>query len=211
MAPAARAGVRLRPSDRASMHPDDGLSDNPPMPADPGRAAEAARSDLAATAAIDTAGPAIELDGLGMRCGGAPVLEDITLTVRRQEIFGLLGPNGAGKTSLLKAILLLEAAHAGTIRLFGEPHRTISARPRLAYLPQRFQPPGDLTGRDFVRLTLAFYGSPGETRPDCRAGRAARVGPERASTADQRLRQEHGAKARSAGAVLDRSAAARAR
>ena len=38
------------------------------------------------------------------------MLEDITLTVRRQEIFGLLGPNGAGKTSLLKSILLLESA-----------------------------------------------------------------------------------------------------
>ena len=84
--------------------------------------------------------------------------------MRRQEIFGLLGPSGAGKTSLLKAILLPESADGGSIRLFGEPHRASSARSRLAYLPQRFQPPGHLTGRDFVRLTLAFHG--------CRARRA---------------------------------------
>jgi ABC-2 type transport system ATP-binding protein len=146
------------------MDPDEGLSDNFGAPADPGRAAHPSRSAQGATAAIETAGPAIEIDRLVTRAGGAPVLEDITLTVRRQEIFGLLASNGAGKTSLLKAILLLEPPHAGTIRLFGEPHRTTGARSRIAYLPQRFQPPGHLSGRDFVRLTLAFYG--------CRANRA---------------------------------------
>ena len=128
------------------------------MPADPDGGTPACRSDPATPAAIQHAGPAIEIDRLATRCGGALMLEDITLTVRRQEIFGLLGPSGAGKTSLLKSILLLESAHAGSIRLFGEPHDAASARSRLAYLPQSFQPPGHLTGRDFVRLTLAFYG-----------------------------------------------------
>jgi ABC-2 type transport system ATP-binding protein len=119
---------------------------------------------LAAAAARETAGPAIEIDRLAMRCDGAVVLDDVTLTVRRREIFGLLGQSGAGKTSLLKSILLPESAHAGSTRLLGEPHDAASARSRLAYLPQSFQPPGDLTGRDFVRLTLAFHG--------CRAKRA---------------------------------------
>jgi ABC-2 type transport system ATP-binding protein len=140
------------------MDPGDGVSDDLVALGDSGRAAEASRSDLAAAAARETAGPAIEIDHVSMRCGGAVVLEDITLTVRRQEIFGLLGPSDAGKTSLLKSILLLEPPHAGSIRLFGEPHDAASARSRLAYLPQSFQPPGDMTGRDFVRLTLAFYG-----------------------------------------------------
>jgi ABC-2 type transport system ATP-binding protein len=140
------------------MNPDDGLSDDLFALGAPRRAAEAAGTDSAAAAAIGTAGPAIEIDRLATRCGGALMLEDITLTVRRREIFGLLGQSGAGKTSLLKSILLLESAHAGTIRLFGAPHDAASARSRLAYLPQSFQPPGHLTGRDFVRLTLAFYG-----------------------------------------------------
>jgi ABC-2 type transport system ATP-binding protein len=140
------------------MGADDGLSDDSCAPGDPGRAAPACRSDPAATAAIQHAGPAIEIDRLTTRSGEALALDDITLTVRRQEIFGLLGPSGAGKTSLLKAVLLPESADGGNIRLFGESHRASSARSRLAYLPQRFQPPGHLTGRDFVRLTLAFHG-----------------------------------------------------
>jgi ABC-2 type transport system ATP-binding protein len=107
---------------------------------------------------IETAGPAIEIDRLRTAYDGAAVLEDITLTVVRNEIFGLLGLNGAGKTSLLKSILMLATPQAGTVRLFGEPHELAGARALLAYLPERFQPPGHLPGYDFVRLTLAFYG-----------------------------------------------------
>jgi ABC-2 type transport system ATP-binding protein len=146
------------------MDPDDGLSDDLVALGDSGRATEASRSNPIATVALETAAPAIEIDRVSMRCGSAVALEDITLTVRRQEIFGLLGPSGAGKTSLLRAIALPESAHAGSIRLFGQPHRTSGAGSRLAYLPQNFHPPGDLTGRDFVRLTLAVHG--------CRAKRA---------------------------------------
>ena len=146
------------------MDPDDGLSDDLFALGAPRRAAAVSDADLAAAAAVETAGPAIEIDRLATGSGGALVLEDITLTVRRQEIFGLLGPNGAGKTSLLQSIWLPEPVHAGSIRLFGRPHHPTCARSGLAYLPQSFQPPGHLTGRDFVRLTLAFYG--------CRAKRA---------------------------------------
>jgi ABC-2 type transport system ATP-binding protein len=106
----------------------------------------------------ETAAPAVEIDRLCVRHGGAPALEDITLTVRRDEIFGLLGARGAGKTSLLRSILLLATPCAGTVHLFGAPHHQASARSRLAYLPERFRPPGHLSGRDFVNLTLAFYG-----------------------------------------------------
>jgi ABC-2 type transport system ATP-binding protein len=112
----------------------------------------------ATAAVIETVTPAIEIDRLHTRYGGASVLEDVTLTVRQDEIFGLLGLNGAGKTSLLKSILLLATPQAGAVHLFGEPHHLASARARLAYLPERFQPPGHLSGYDFVRLTLAFYG-----------------------------------------------------
>src|SRR5690606_19509295 len=89
---------------------------------------------------------------------GAPLLEGITLDVRRGEIVGVLGLAGAGKTSLLKAVLGLVAPTAGTVRLFGLPHDRPDARARLAYLPERFQPPGHLSGYGFVRLTLAFHG-----------------------------------------------------
>lgn len=106
----------------------------------------------------------LEIERLWTGYGQTPVLQDITLTVHADEIFGVLGLNGAGKTSLFKAIMLLVEPEAGTVRLFGEPHRCLSARSRLAYLPERFQPPGHLSGHDYLRLTLAFHG--------CRLSRA---------------------------------------
>jgi ABC-2 type transport system ATP-binding protein len=105
-----------------------------------------------------TAAHPVEIEGLRTRCGEAAALEDITLTVRAGEIFGLLGLRGAGKTSLLKAVLTLREPAAGTVRLFGEAHHRPGARSRLAYLPERFQAPGHLSGHEFVRLTLAFHG-----------------------------------------------------
>jgi ABC-2 type transport system ATP-binding protein len=100
----------------------------------------------------------VEIAGLRTGGGEAAGLEDITLTVRAGEIVGLLGPRGAGKSSLLKAVLMLVEPVAGTVRLFGEAHQRPGARSRLAYLPERFQAPGYLSGYEFVRLTLAFHG-----------------------------------------------------
>lgn len=115
---------------------------------------------LATAAVIDAVTPAIEIERLRTGYGDAAVLDDITLTVRPDEIFGVLGRNGAGKTSLLESILMRRVPQAGTVRLFGESHHRASTRSQLAYLPERFQPPGHLRGHDFVRLTLAFQGRP---------------------------------------------------
>jgi len=48
------------------------------------------------------------------------VLEDISFSVKKGEIFGLLGPNGAGKTTLFKIITNLLRADKGEVYLFGE-------------------------------------------------------------------------------------------
>jgi ABC-2 type transport system ATP-binding protein len=93
-----------------------------------------------------------------MSHGGRRALEDVTLTIRRHEIFGLVGRHGAGKTSLLRAVVNLTTPEAGAIRVFGDAHDTPGSRTRLGYLPERFQPPGHLSGYDYVRLTLAFHG-----------------------------------------------------
>ncbi len=111
---------------------------------------------------IDPCPAAIEIRGLDARYGRAPVLHAIDLTLRQGETVGLIGLNGAGKTTLLKSILMLTAPTAGSVRLFGEPHQAPGSRERLAYLPERFQPPGHLCGHDFIRLSLAFYYLPAD-------------------------------------------------
>ncbi|MFA6364604.1 ABC transporter ATP-binding protein [Methanoregula sp.] len=63
------------------------------------------------------------------------VLEDISFSVNKGEVFGLLGPNGAGKTTLIRTILDIFRPDAGTISLFG---RTFSddIKDAIGYLPE---------------------------------------------------------------------------
>ena len=91
---------------------------------------------------------------------GTPALSDFSLDVRRGEFFGLVGVNGAGKTTLLKCMLDFCEADRGGISIFGTSHRDAAARAPLAYLPERFNPPFYLTGRDFVRYMLELYRTP---------------------------------------------------
>ncbi|MGO4493430.1 ATP-binding cassette domain-containing protein, partial [Arthrobacter sp. 2YAF22_2] len=47
---------------------------------------------------------AIELTGVTKRFGSFTAIDDLSLRVRRGEIFGLLGPNGSGKTTTINMI-----------------------------------------------------------------------------------------------------------
>jgi len=104
------------------------------------------------------AAPALELIGLSVRFGDTPVLEDVSLSVRQGEIFGLVGRPRAGKSVLLRAVAGRIEPSAGAVSVLGAPHRS-SERPRgVAYLPDRFRPPGELTGQEFLRVTLLMHG-----------------------------------------------------
>ena len=92
--------------------------------------------------------------------GGAPALVDVSLEVRRGEFFGLVGENGAGKTTLIKCLLDFCEFDSGGIEIFGVSHRLTAARAPLAYLPERFNPPFYLTGRDFLQYILKLHRTP---------------------------------------------------
>ncbi|MBI3042478.1 MAG: ABC transporter ATP-binding protein [Betaproteobacteria bacterium] len=91
---------------------------------------------------------------------GVPALSEFSLEVARGEFFGLVGVNGAGKTTLIKCLLDFCDTDGGAIEIFDLPHRATAARARLAFLPERFNPPFYLTGRDFVRYLLELYRAP---------------------------------------------------
>ena len=62
-------------------------------------------------------------------------LEDVSMNIPAQTIFGLLGPNGAGKTTLIRIINQIINADSGEITLFGErlQNRHIGS---IGYLPE---------------------------------------------------------------------------
>ena len=69
-----------------------------------------------------TAAPYIvEVNDLCTRFGDTVVHENVSLGVRRGEIFALVGGSGCGKSTLLREIILLQAPQSGSIKVFGEP------------------------------------------------------------------------------------------
>ena len=70
----------------------------------------------------DAADLVIETRGLSKRYGGGIVaVDDLTLQVRRGEVYGFLGPNGAGKTTTLRMLVGLVRPTAGSARVLGQP------------------------------------------------------------------------------------------
>lgn len=62
---------------------------------------------------------AIDLNKLTKRFGDFTAIDNLTLTVKRGEIFGLLGPNGSGKTTTINMISGLSKPTSGVIRVLG--------------------------------------------------------------------------------------------
>ena len=81
-------------------------------------------------------------------------LNDFSLAVEARQTFGLVGMNGAGKTTLLKCLLDFSESDSGQVEIFGVSNRLTRSRSRLAFLPERFNPPFYLTGRDFLLYML---------------------------------------------------------
>lgn len=52
--------------------------------------------------------------------GSVPIIHDLSLGVRGNEIVAVIGPNGAGKTTLMRAIMGIADVMAGRIILDGE-------------------------------------------------------------------------------------------
>jgi phospholipid/cholesterol/gamma-HCH transport system substrate-binding protein len=63
--------------------------------------------------------PVIEVRQVSTRFGAHVVHRDITLAVRRAEVFALIGGSGSGKSTLLREMILLHRPDSGSIRVLG--------------------------------------------------------------------------------------------
>lgn len=62
----------------------------------------------------------IEIKDLCTRFGKAVVHDNVSLEVRRGEIFALAGSSGCGKSTLLREMILLHRPQSGSIKVFGK-------------------------------------------------------------------------------------------
>ncbi|AXO86871.1 ATP-binding cassette domain-containing protein [Pseudomonas sp. K1(2024)] len=66
----------------------------------------------------------LSVDNLMMQFGGIKALSDVSLKVRRNQIFALIGPNGAGKTTVFNCLTGFYKASGGRIELHARGTRT---------------------------------------------------------------------------------------
>ena len=64
--------------------------------------------------------PAIEIEDLHKSFGSQTVLDGVDLKIERGETLAVLGPSGTGKSVLLKLIIGLQQADAGSIKVHGK-------------------------------------------------------------------------------------------
>lgn len=62
---------------------------------------------------------ALTLSGVTKRFAAKAAVDDVSLTVRRGEIFGVLGANGSGKSTLIRLVSTLLLPDAGSLAVFG--------------------------------------------------------------------------------------------
>ncbi len=62
----------------------------------------------------------LEIRGLGIAFGGLKAVQNVNLTVKKNQIYGLVGPNGAGKTTIFNMLTGVYRPTAGTFFLTGE-------------------------------------------------------------------------------------------
>ncbi len=104
---------------------------------------------------------AVETHQLRKRFGDKLAVADLSLSVRRGEVFGFLGPNGAGKTTSIKMLLGLIEPSAGRGTMLGRPIGDRRTRARVGFLPEHFRFQDWLTGRELLRFHGRLFGLSG--------------------------------------------------
>jgi ABC-2 type transport system ATP-binding protein len=104
----------------------------------------------------------VQTDGLtkryGSRRAGRIVVDAVSMSVRRGEVYGFLGPNGAGKTTTLRMLLGLIRPTSGSARVLGQDAGVPGVTTRVGAL---IEGPGFypyLSGRDNLRVLARYQG-----------------------------------------------------
>jgi phospholipid/cholesterol/gamma-HCH transport system ATP-binding protein len=77
--------------------------------------------------------PVIDVRHIRSVFGPTVVHEDVSLTVRRGEVFAIAGGSGCGKSVLLREMVLLQRPTAGTILIHGRDSRSLTEADVLAF------------------------------------------------------------------------------
>lgn len=101
---------------------------------------------------------AIELDGLtkdfplSERGKYLRAVDNVSLSIQENSVFGLLGPNGSGKSTTIRMLLGLSQPSRGSAKIYGASPLSSSTRARIGYLPDAPYYHSFLSGRELMRF-----------------------------------------------------------
>jgi ABC-2 type transport system ATP-binding protein len=85
------------------------------------------------------------------------VLDEISLEIKKGEIFGFLWHNGAGKTTTMKAILSVVKIDTGTVEILGGSIGDTEIRRKVGFMPENTYLYKHLSGDEFLSFNAWFY------------------------------------------------------
>ena len=105
--------------------------------------------------------------GLTRAYGQSKALDNVSLTVRKGDIYGLVGRNGAGKTTLMRLVTGQSAPTSGSVELFGQTGRDLErARSRTGAMIETPSFAPFLTARENLEYYRIQRGIPGKGAVD---------------------------------------------
>lgn len=106
----------------------------------------------------------IRLENLTKKYDDQYAVNNLSLSIKKGEIFGLLGPNGAGKTTTILMILGLSEPTSGKVTVCGidSTRNPIGVKKRVGYLPDNVGFYTNMTGLENLVYTAELNGIYGE-------------------------------------------------
>jgi ABC-2 type transport system ATP-binding protein len=104
----------------------------------------------------------IHIEHLSRSFGTLIAVRDVSLDVRRGEIFGILGPNGAGKSTTIRMLcgILDPSSGGGTVVGYDVVREPERIKAKIGYMTQRFSLYEDLTVSQNLTFYAGIYGVP---------------------------------------------------
>lgn len=108
----------------------------------------------------------LKIEHLTKKYGAKTAVDDVSLHIRRGEIYGFIGHNGAGKTTTIKACCGIHRFDAGEIYVDGSSVREdpLECKRKLAYIPDNPDLYEFMTGIKYLNFIADIYGVSGKDR-----------------------------------------------
>jgi ABC-2 type transport system ATP-binding protein len=102
----------------------------------------------------------LEARGLRRTFSNLTAVDNLDLTVERQQFYGFLGPNGAGKSTTIKMLTGLLRPTQGEIRIFGLDleKNSVEVKRRIGVVPEGLALFERLTGSQLLSFVGRMYG-----------------------------------------------------